>query len=253
MQQITRAVTAAFAVAVLSLPSLAGAQALPTVTEVLDRHVAAIGGREAAMSVSSIQQRGTLEMAAMGISAEVTLSAAKPNKSSMLMSIPGLGEIQQGFNGDVAWSNDPMSGPRLAEGEELAARKASSNFEESFGIYDMEKFTSITVVEKTMFGGEDAYKLEFVRKVGPKVLTYYSVATGLYIGSQTSVVSPMGNVEVNAVASDYKTFGKLKLPTRIAQSQAGQDVVITLSDVKFDAVTDDAFAIPAAVKALIKP
>lgn len=253
MQQITRAITAAFAVTVLSLPSTVGAQALPTVTEILDRHITAIGGREAALSVSSIQQRGTLEMAAMGISAEVTMMAAKPNKSSMLMSIPGLGEIQQGFNGEIAWSNDPMSGPRLAEGEELAARKASANFEEAFGIYDMEKFTSITVVEKTLFGGEDAYKVEFVRKVGPKVLTYYSVATGLYIGSQTSIVSPMGTVDVNAVASDYKQFGKLKLPTRIAQQQAGQDVVITLNDVKFDEVKDDAFAVPAAVQALIKP
>lgn len=253
MQRITRAITAAFAVTVLSMPSVAGAQALPSVTEILDRHLTAIGGREAAMAVTSIQQRGTLEMSAMGISAEVTMVAAKPNKSSMLMSIPGLGEIQQGFNGVIAWSNDPMSGPRLAEGEELATRKASANFEESFGIYDMEKFTSITVMEKTMFGGEDAYKVEFVRKVGPKVLTYYSVGTGLYIGSQTSVVSPMGTVEVNAVASDYKTFGKLKLPTRIAQQQAGQDIVIQFTDVKFDEVKDDAFTVPAAVQALIKP
>jgi hypothetical protein len=253
MQQITRAFTAAFAVTVLSLPSLAGAQALPSVTEILDRHVTAIGGREAVMAISSVQQRGTLEMPAMGISAEVTMTAAKPNKSTMLMSIPGLGEIQQGFNGDVAWSNDPMSGPRLAEGEELAARKASSAFAEAFGIYDMESFTSVTVMEKTTFGGEEAYKLEFVRKVGPKVLTYYSVATGLYIGTQTSVVSPMGTVDVNSVASDYKSFGKLKVPTKIAGSQAGQDVVITLTDVKFDVVKDDAFAVPAAVQALIKP
>jgi hypothetical protein len=50
------------------------------------------------------------------------------------------------------------------------------------------------------------------------VLTYYSVATGLYIGTQTSVVSPMGTVDVNSVASDYKSFGKLKVPTKIAGS-----------------------------------
>lgn len=253
MQQITRTIAAACAVTLLSLPSLAGAQALPSVQEILDRHLTAIGGREAAMAVTSIQQRGTLQMAAMGISAEVTMAAAKPNKSSMVMSIPGLGEMQQGFNGDIAWSNDPMSGPRLAEGEELAARKAAANFEEAFGIYDMDKFTSITVMEQTMFGGEDAYKLEFVRKVGPKAFTYYSVATGLYVGSQTSLVSPMGTLDVSAVASNYKAFGKLKLPTRIEQSQAGQEVVITLSDVTFDDVKDDAFVLPAAVQALIKP
>lgn len=253
MQPFTRAIAAAFTVTVLSLPSMAGAQALPSVTDILDRHVAAIGGRDAVMAISSVQQRGTLNMPAMGISAEVTMSAAKPNKASMLMSIPGLGEIRQGFDGAVAWSNDPMSGPRVAEGEELAARKATSNFSEAFGIYDMDNFTSVTVMEQSTFGGEDAYKLEFVRKVGPKVHAFYSVATGLYIGTQTSVVSPMGTIEVNSVASDYKTFGTLKVPTKIAGSQAGQDVVITLTDVKFDVVTDDAFAVPAAVQALIKP
>jgi zinc protease len=253
MQSVTRTLAAAVLVTALTLPSIAGAQALPAVADILDRHLAAIGGRDAVMAISSVQQRGTLEMSAMGISAEVTMASAKPNKSSMLMSIPGLGEIRQGFNGEVAWSSDPMSGPRLAAGEELAARQASAKFFEAFGIFDMDDFTSVAVLEQSTFGGEDAYKVEFVRKVGPKVNAYYSVATGLYVGTQTSAVSPMGTIEVISVASDYKAFGKLKVPTKIAGSQAGQEMVITLTDVQFDVVKDDAFAVPPAVQALIKP
>ncbi len=253
MKQISRALVAAFAVTTITLPSLAGAQALPSAKEVLDRHVTAIGGLDAITAINSMQQSGTMEMAAMGLSAELSMAAAKPNKMSMTMSIPGIGEMQQGFNGEIGWDNNPMSGPRLAEGEELANRKESSSFLESFGVFDPARYTSMEVVEKTTFAGVDAYKVKMVRKVGPASTEYFSVATGLRIGSQTTVVSPMGELEINATLSDYKQFGAVKLPTKMAQSQAGQDMVMTFTNVKFNEVTDAMFALPEAVKALVKP
>ena len=253
MLQIARPLTTLAAVAFVSLSSVAGAQALPSHTEIFDRYVKELGGKDAIMAITSVQQRGTLEMAAMGLSADVVIASAAPNKMTMTMSIPGLGEIAQGFNGTVAWENNPMAGPRVAEGEELEARKASSNFYESFGLYNADNYTSIKVVEKTTWGGEDVYKVEMTRKVGPSSNTFFSTNTGLFVGSQTTVVSPMGALEVVAVASDYKTFGSVKLPTKLTQSQAGQEVVITFSDVQFNVVKDDAFALPAAIQALVKP
>jgi outer membrane lipoprotein-sorting protein len=252
MLQLTRAIATAFTVAAVTLPSLAQAQALPSATEIFDRHVQEIGGKDAVLAISSIRQKGTLELAAMGITADVTMAMARPNKSSMIMAIPGLGEIQQGFNGEVAWENNPMAGPRIAEGEELETRKAAAGFSESFGIYDPARYESVQVLEKTTFAGEEAYKIELKRKVGPAVLSYFSVASGLFIGSQTSVVSPMGTIEVNAVAGDYKTFGKIRMPTKLMQSQSGQDITITFTDITFDTVTDDAFALPPAIQALVK-
>ncbi len=253
MKQITRAFVAAFAVTSITLPSLASAQALPSAKEVLDKHVAAIGGRDAVNAITSLEQSGTMELAAMGMSAELSMAAAKPNKMAMTMSIPGMGEMQQGFNGEVGWDNNPMSGPRLAEGEELLNRKESSSFLESFGVFDPARFTSMEVVEKTTFAGEEAYKVKMVRKVGRESTEYFSVATGLRIGSQTTAVSPMGEMEINATLSDYKQFGNVKLPTKMSQSQGGQDIVMTFANVKFNEVTDAAFALPEAVKALVKP
>jgi outer membrane lipoprotein-sorting protein len=39
----------------------------------------------------------------------------------------------------------------------------------------------------------------------------------------------------------------------MAQSQAGNDIAMTFSDITFNEVKDDAFALPPAVKALVKP
>ena len=253
MKQTTRALMAAFAVTSITLPSLAAAQALPSAKEVLDKHVAAIGGRDAVNAITSLEQSGTMELAAMGISAELSMAAAKPNKMAMTMSIPGMGEMQQGFNGEIGWDNNPMSGPRLTEGEELINRKESASFLESFGVFDPARFTSMEVVEKTTFAGEEAYKVRMVRKVGRESMEYFSVASGLRIGSQTTAVSPMGEMEINATLSDYKQFGNVKLPTKMSQSQSGQDIVMTFANVKFNEVTDAAFALPPAVKALVKP
>lgn len=257
MQQLSRVLaTTVTALAVtatsLVLPTVASAQALPSATEIFDRHVQAIGGKDAIMAITSVQQKGVLEIAAMGLSADVTMAAARPNKASMIMTIPGFGEVRNGFDGQVAWDNNPAAGPSLAEGEMLEARKAAADFNQAFGLFDMTQFESISVVEKATFGGEEAYKVAVKRKVGPLVHAFYSVATGLYIGTQTRVPSPMGEVEVNAVVSDYKAFGSIKLPTRIAQSQMGQDVNITFSDVTFNTVTDDTFALPPEIKALVK-
>lgn len=253
MNQVTRALVAAFTVTTITLPAALSAQALPSAKEVLDRHISAIGGRDAVNAITSVEQKGTLELAAMGISAQLTLAMAKPNKMAMTMSIPGLGEMQQGFNGAVGWDNNPMQGPRLAEGEELANRKESASFTEGFGLFDAEKFTSMEVVEKTQYAGEEAYKVKLVRKVGRPSNEFYSVATGLRIGSQSTAVSPMGEIEINAVMSDYKQFGTVKMPTRMAQSQAGNDITMTFTEITFNTVKDDAFALPEAVKALIKP
>ncbi len=253
MQQLKRALVAAFAVTMITLPATASAQALPAAKDLIDKHVQAIGGRDAIMKLTSVEQKGIMEMAAMGIAAEFTVSAAKPNKMAMHMTIPGMGDIQQGFNGEVGWNADPMQGPRIAEGEELVNRKESADFLESFGVFDAAGFTSMETVEKTMFAGEDAYKVKLVRKNGRESSEFFSVASGLRIGSQSKVVSPMGEVEINATVSDYKDFNGIKMPTRLAQQQSGQDIVMTMNVITFNAVTDEAFALPPAVNALVKP
>lgn len=253
MKQLSRALVAAFSVSTLTLPALLGAQAMPTAASVVARHVEAIGGKDAVMKISSVHQQGTMEMPGMGLSAEMSLYAAAPNKQSVNMVIPGIGEILQGYNGEYAWNADPMSGPRLADGAELGNRAESAIFLESFGIFDATDFTSMEIVEKSLFAGEEAYKVKFVRKSGSESYEFYSVASGLRVGSQSEAVSPMGTIQINATVSDYKDFGGVKLPTRLSQSQAGQDIVMTMRSITFNDVPADAFALPPAIQALVKP
>ena len=90
----------------------------PELTEeqkIFARHVEAIGGEDAIRAHSSMTMKGAFEMPAMGVSADAMIYLAAPDKGLIHITIPGLGNNVQGFDGEIGWSEDPMQGARLLE------------------------------------------------------------------------------------------------------------------------------------------
>ena len=106
-----------------AVPSAQEAAArLPAAREVIDRHVREIGGREAVLAQSSTHVVGTVSLPAAGISGEMEAFHAKPNKFLQRLVLPGIGTVEEGFDGTVAWS---MSAPdRPGAARRQAARAA---------------------------------------------------------------------------------------------------------------------------------
>ena len=93
--------------------------ALPSARSIIDRHVKEIGGRAAVLSHTSTRAIGTLTVPSAGMSGTIELFAAKPDKSVLKLSIAGVGEILEGFDGKTGWNVSPMTGPMLLEGKLL--------------------------------------------------------------------------------------------------------------------------------------
>src|SRR5678816_2707050 len=72
---------------------------MPTVDQVLENYVKAIGGKDAFMKVTSRVEKGTLEIAAMGVNAPIEMYSKAPNKSLFFLDVPSFGVIQEGFDG----------------------------------------------------------------------------------------------------------------------------------------------------------
>jgi hypothetical protein len=53
--------------------------------------------------------------------------------------------------------------------------------------------------------------------------------------------------------SDYKEFGGVKMPTKRVTRLPMYEVVLTITAVEFDMVDPAVYALPDAVKALVKP
>lgn len=235
---------------VLKSPASQGSAALPSARSILDRHIAAIGGREAVLSHSSTHAKGTLTMPSAGLNGTLEIYGAKPNKSLLKVSIPGVGEVTEGFDGTRGWSQSPMTGPMILEGKQLEEKRFDSEFHGELRAED--RYSSMTTLEQTTFEGRQCYKLKLVRKTGGEDIEFYDVATGLKAGSITTRESQMGTITGTQISGEYRKFGNLLQPT-VVKSQIGQlEQVITLTSIEYDNVPASVFEIPAGIKALLK-
>jgi hypothetical protein len=224
---------------------------LPDGRVLIDAHVKATGGRQALMSYTSMHSKATLSMPANGISGPVEIWAtAEPQRTLVKMTIPGVGEIMEGFDGTNAWSVNPMTGPMLKTGAELAEAKFDGDFRDD--IRDPKKYPTVKTLEKTTFEGRPCYKVLLTRSDGGQDTEFYDVATGLRAGTQKLRTTPMGPMTTVSVESDYKKFGKVMVATKVSQKVMGIEQVITLTSIDYEKVDPAVFELPAAIKALIK-
>jgi hypothetical protein len=222
---------------------------LPEARTIVERHIKAIGGREAILAHKSMHASGTLSIPSSGITGPVDIYGAAPDRVLVRASVAGIGEIVDAYNGTHAWSINPMTGPTLKAGKELEQTKLDADFYSE--LRDPKKYTMKTV-EKTTFDGRDCYKVSMKRTDGSEDFDFYDVATGLRAGSINTRETQMGTMTVSNVETNYKKFGTLTQATTLTQKVMGVEQRITLETVEYDKVDASVFEPPATIKALIK-
>ena len=222
---------------------------LPEGSALLKKYAGVVGAA-AMLEYKTFHTGGRFEMPGVGLSGTIEVSRARPDRVFMRVALPGVGEITRGFDGDVAWSNNPMEGVRIMTGSEAAQMKEESALAAT--IRDAGQFSAIETVEKTNLAGQDCYRVKLTWKSGRTSHDCYAVDSGLLIATWNAQPTPTGDVEVVTLISDYKKFGAVLLPTKIVQTFMGQEHVITIDSTEFDTLNDAVFDLPAAVKAKIQ-
>jgi hypothetical protein len=233
---------------------------LPSGRDVIDRFVKAIGGRDAVMSHKSMHITGKYEVPSSGLAGDMEIfTAANPDRAFQRVTIPGVGEILQGYDGERGWSINPVTGPMLQQGKELEQAKFDADFYSE--VRDAKNYKSITTVAKTTCPGtrekpspepRSCYKVSLVHPDGTEDFDFYDTETNLRVASVQTRESPMGPIASTNVSGDYKKFGNLLQPTSLVATVMGVDQKITVSAIEYDAVPASAFDPPASIKALIK-
>jgi hypothetical protein len=228
----------------------ANTNALPAAQEILNRFVKEIGGKAAFAKINSQHLTGKCEMGAQGISGKLEVFAKRPDKLVIKISLPGVGDLLQGFDGKVGWSMNPVTGPMVLDGKMLEQLREQARFDSV--LHDPEEFKSMETIAKTKFEGKDCYKLKLVRKSGQEATEYYDVDTGLLSGSSEVQETPLGAISVTALSSDYKKFGDILFATRLTQKMGPLAQVMSFDTMEVDQVDDKAFELPDQVKTLVK-
>lgn len=246
MKRIAIVWPAAVALALLTL----GAADLPKAETILDRYVEATGGAAAYESHHNEIITGTMEMAAAHIKGKLTSYRAAPLKSYTDIDIEGIGKIQEGTDGVVAWSLSAMQGPHLKDGDEKAMAFRTARFASEAHWRD--DYPKVETVGLEAVNGKQCYRILLTPKDGAPLTQYYDKETGLLEKMSATVKTPMGDIATESSFSDYRREGGLLMAHLAHQSAMGQEIVLTFETVKFDAeIPKDRFNPPAEVQALL--
>ncbi|HEY0023525.1 MAG TPA: hypothetical protein VGB24_11460 [Longimicrobium sp.] len=226
----------------------AQAQTLPTAEQVVARYVTAIGGEQAISAQQFRRVQIEMSMPAAGMSMTAEMMQARPNKAVMNIEIPGMGSMRQGYDGQVAWSINPMQGPKILEGKELADLLRQYDFDANMRFSHM--FRTMETVARTEMNGESCVNVRMVTESGDEVLNCFADDDGLLVGAVVKSSTEMGQMESTITFHDYREFGGLKMPTRTSMSVMGQQMEMIVKSMTTDPIDASVFALPAEVKAL---
>ena len=229
-------------------PSTHAAADLPDGFAVLEKHVEAIGGKEANMEIKSIQMIGTFEMPAFNASGSVDIKMAEPNKRVMLISVEGMGDINQGTDGKVAWTTQvPGTPPTMLKGEEAQAQIEDADFYDR--VKPREKYASAETVG--VFTHEDVkvYKVKLVDTQGNHSEALYEVESGLLRKQSFKDSAEATTFSSETEFNDYRSIkDEVKMPFELL-IQAGQfGQIITFKEIVINPeFTDDTFEAPGSL------
>jgi hypothetical protein len=223
---------------------------LPTARDVIDKYVAAVGGRDAILKARSRSAKGRFEIRTQGLNGTLQMFAAAPDKALMRITIAGLGDIVSGFDGNVGWILNPMTGPMVLSGTELAQARDDADFYSD--LHDDTRFSRLEIVGIEDFDGRPCYRLRLVRKSGAEDFEFFDTETALLAGTIVKRDSPLGQISATHVLSDYRSFGGLRVPTKVIQRMVGIEQILTIEEMEVDSVDPSVFEPPAEIRALLK-
>ncbi len=191
-------------IAPAAINSPATAQELPDADALIERYVEAIGGRDAHLAPASIRFSGTLSIPAMGLTGSFELLQIPDVGSRMSSSLPGVGELMVGFDGQVGWSVDMLTGPQLMEGDELEhmgeRALAAAAFRDRALVPERETVGTLQLPEGA------CYRVRLGWRSGRETFDCYHRESGLLLRSEDVQVTELGEIPSVTDYSYYREF-----------------------------------------------
>jgi hypothetical protein len=235
----------ALTMVVLTVALPAGAQ---TVDEVIEKSVAAMGGRAAFAKIKTRTMSGTITLntPAGDIPGTIEIFNALPNKARTVIKadLTSLGagplEIDQRFDGQNGYVLDTLQGNRDMSGNQLDNLR-NSGFPHPLVTYKETGFIAKLEGKEKLSGGEAYVIVMEPSKGGSTVRQYIDVKTMLPVRSVMRINIPQMNADVDQTTEllDYREVDGIKVPFQVASSSSVQNFVVDLTKVAHNVPIDD--------------
>jgi hypothetical protein len=232
-----------------ALVSLAAGADVPTGESLIDKFIENSGGSAAYAKTKNTAMSGTVAMPAQNISGSVTIFE-EGDKSYTAMDFAGIGKIEEGFDGQTAWQNSALQGPRILEGDE----KISAQRGATLGLINNWKqvYSEARNLGPDSVDGKPAWKVEMIAKEGKPETFYFDRESGLLVRISAVFSTPMGQITTDARMSDYKPVNGIMTPFTLTEQAMNQNIVMHFRNVAYNAtIPKNQFELPQAVKDLM--
>jgi hypothetical protein len=240
---------------VLIVPAFLNSAPAQTPDEVVEKHLAALGGRAALAKLTSRRSTGTVTIATPNgdLAGPIEISLKSPNKTRAYITLdltplgaPDKMTIEQKFDGTAGRSTNSMQGAAEITGNQLLNMR-NNTFPTPLLTYK-EAGLKLEVLPKEQVGGRDAVVLQATPKAGPPVRYLLDAETYLVVKAVTRTSSPeLGEFESVSEPSDYRAVDGVKVPFAVKTTNPAQSLTIKLDKVEHNVALDDAiFAVKGA-------
>jgi outer membrane lipoprotein-sorting protein len=218
-----------------------------TADEIVEKHLAALGGREALTRIQTRVSTGkvTVTTPVGDLSGTVEAYAKAPDKSRTLVTVDvsalgaGIVTNDQRFDGSSGYVIDTLNGNRDITGSQLDALK-NNGFPTAWLDYKARGHV-VSLAGNEMVGDRPAFVLEVTPKTGPSARSWIDAETYLVLKTSVTVdAPPVGAIEQIMEFSDYRTVDGVKVPFVVKSINSTQTVTGVLTDVKHNVEIDEA-------------
>jgi hypothetical protein len=218
----------------------------------MDKYVEVTGGQAAYDAVKTRIVKADVTVPAVGMTAKMELYAARPDQFYSVLQVPA-GNMERGWNGEVAWMSLPGRGVRILRGAEKVAAIRDST-QDRFGRW-RKLFQKADYVGEELVGSKPYSKVVLTPKpLDPEVqesplAVLLDPDSGLIKRFTTDVLTPQGPTEVTVILEDYQPAGNLILPRKMTVQFQGIDRTMKIHEVTTNApIPAEKLALPDSVR-----
>jgi outer membrane lipoprotein-sorting protein len=225
-----------------SVPSLA-----QTADDIIEKHLAASGGRAALSKLTSRTAIGTITVSTpVGeLSGPLEVYAKAPNKSRTLLKLDltavGGGQVinDQRFDGSTGYVIDTFNGNREITGSQLEAMR--NGFFPTPLLNYKDRMSEVALAGQEKFAEKNAHVLQITPKTGPNIRMFIDTDSFMVVKTVMTINVPQlgGDIEQVVEFSDFREVDGVKMAYATRSTNPAQTVRATLTDVKHNVEIDD--------------
>ncbi len=207
---------------------------LPTVSQLLENYVNALGGASSIGAITARIEKGTASRQGKSVSVEIFTQS--PEKQAIVCHLSD-GDSSTVFDGQSGWFAVPGRPALDMHGVDLEAARMDADLQ--FPLHIRQYYRELRIEYPELISGREAYVLYGIHKDQPATKLYFDEQSGLLLRVVRYAESPLGLNPTEIDYADYREIDHLKVPFRVKTTEPERTTILQISNVQQNVPIDN--------------